>query len=100
MPCALPYIDPQGNGIPNFTGADPFCYVEQAITRNRSLLAAGMPTLTIVTNARREIESHLARVDESACPKLLDVEPSLTLPRTTRSYAAHFKLDLLEQVGK
>ncbi|MFM0260030.1 hypothetical protein [Paraburkholderia sediminicola] len=58
-----------------------------------------MPTLTIVTNARREIQRYLANVDASARPKLRDLAPSLTLPRTTRFYAAHFKLDLLEQIG-
>ncbi|MEA3083457.1 MAG: hypothetical protein QOC89_1154 [Paraburkholderia sp.] len=100
MPCALVYIDREGKGSPNCTRVDPFCYVEQAITLNRSLLAAGMPTLTIVTNARREIQRYLASVDASVRPELRDLAPSLTLPRTTRFYAAHFKLDLLEQIGK
>lgn len=100
MPCALVYIDPQGKGSPNCTRVDPFCYVEQAITLNRSLLAAGMPPLTIVTNARHAIQRFLVTVDEVARPRLLDLEPSLTLPKTTPFYAAHFKLDLLEQVGK
>ncbi|MFL9912091.1 response regulator receiver protein [Paraburkholderia sp. RL17-337-BIB-A] len=100
LPCALVYIDTQGKGSPNCTRVDPFCYVEQAITLNRSLLAAGMPTLTIFTNARREIQRYLASVDASVRPELRDLTPSLTLPRTTRFYAAHFKLDLLEQIGK
>lgn len=100
LPCALVYIDTQGKGSPNCTRVDPFCYVEQAITLNRSLLAAGMSALTIVTNACGEIERYLANVDESVRPKLRDLAPSLTLPKTTRFYAAHFKLDLLEQIGR
>jgi len=100
LPCALVYIDTQGKGSPNCTRVDPFCYVEQAITLNRSLLAAGMPTLTIFTNARREIQRYLASVDASVRPELRDLTPSLTLPKSTRFYAAHFKLDLLEQIGK
>ncbi|HEX7913983.1 MAG TPA: hypothetical protein VF534_38720 [Paraburkholderia sp.] len=99
MPCALVYIDTQGNGSPNCTSVDPFGYVEQAITLNRSRLAAGIPALTIATNAREQMEDHLSSVDEGARPKLLELNPSLTLPRTTRFYAAHFKLDLLQQVG-
>lgn len=100
MPCALVYIDPHGKRSPNCTNVDPSCYVEQAITLNRSLLAAGMPTLTIGTNARPQIERYLANFTESVRPKLLDLRSSMALPNTTRFYAAHFKLDLLEQVGK
>src|SRR5258705_8232501 len=84
MPCALVYIDPQANGSPNCTNVDPFCYVDQAITLNRSLLAVGMPALTIATNARKQIERYLADIDAKSRPKLLDLEPSLALPRTTR----------------
>jgi hypothetical protein len=99
IPCALVYIDPQGIGSPNCTNADPFGYVEQAITLNRSLLAAGIPALTIGTNAREQIERRLANLDEGVRPKLLTLNSSLTLPKTTRFYAAHFKLDLLQQMG-
>ncbi|SFU23986.1 response regulator receiver protein [Paraburkholderia aspalathi] len=100
MPCALVYIDPQGNGSPNCTSVDSFGYVEQAITLNRSLLAARIPALTIATNAREQVEGYLADVNGSARLKLLELKPSLTLPKTTRFYAAHFKLDLLQQIGE
>lgn len=100
MPCALVYIDRKGKGSPNCTDVDPFCYVEQAITLNRSLLAAGMPVLTIVTNARPEIQRYLSSINEQERPKLHDLTPSLSLPPTTRFYAAHFKLDLLEEIAQ
>jgi hypothetical protein len=99
VPCALIYIDRDGRGSPNSRSPDPFSYVRQAITLNRSLIAAGFPPLTIGTNARSAIDAYLRTVDEPHPPILLDLESSTVLPKTTRFYAAHFKLDLLEQAS-
>ena len=99
VPYALVYIDREANGSPNSRSPDPFSYVRQAITLNRSLVAAGFRPLTIGTNARAAIDAYLRTVDEPQPPFLIDVESSTLLPKTTRFYAAHFKLDLLEQAS-
>ena len=100
MPCALVFIEPCATGSPNCTSLDPLCYVDQAITLNRSLIAAGMPRLIIGTNSRDEIERYLANVEQCARPTIFDLKSSMVLPKTTPFYAAHFKLDLLEQLGR
>lgn len=73
MPFALVYIDPQGTGSPNCKSSDPFCYVRQAVTLNRSLLAAGMPSLTVATNARTEMEHHLHGIERRVWPDFIDL---------------------------
>jgi hypothetical protein len=99
LPCALVYIDVDGNGSPNCKSRNVFCYVDQAITLNRSLLAAGLPRLNVATNVPEEIKRYLEAVEPDRRPHLLRIYPSITLPKSTRFYSAHFKLDLLEQVG-
>ncbi|WP_147394156.1 response regulator receiver protein [Paraburkholderia sp. BL23I1N1] len=100
VPSALIYIDEQSAGSPNCRRRSPFCYVDQAITLNRSLLALGLPQLTIVTNVPDDIERHLMNFGHDMRPRLVPVSPSITLPKSTRFYSAHFKLDLLEQAGR
>ncbi|MEM5461149.1 response regulator receiver protein [Paraburkholderia phytofirmans] len=100
VPNALVYIDEQGEGSPNCTRRSPFCYVDQAITLNRSLLALGLPRLTVGTNVPDDIERHLMNFGHDTRPRLVPVSPSITLPKSTRFYSAHFKLDLLEQAGR
>ncbi|PMS26942.1 response regulator receiver protein [Paraburkholderia rhynchosiae] len=100
VPNALIYIDEQSAGSPNCRRRSPFCYLEQAITLNRSLLALGLPRLTIVTNVPDEIERQLMKFGQDTPPWIVPVSPSITLPRSTRFYSAHFKLDLLEQAGR
>lgn len=100
VPCALVYIETDSAGSPNCTSDDPFCYVEQAITLNRSLKAVGLPTLTVATNVADQVMQYLEKVDADARPHVVQLAPSvLTLPKITRFYSAHFKLDMLEQLG-
>ncbi|MGT2477712.1 response regulator receiver protein [Paraburkholderia terrae] len=99
-PHALVYIDEEGAGSPNCRRRDPFCYVEQAVTLNRSLLALGLPQLTIATNVPDEVARHLACLGHDQPPRLVSINPSTVLPKSTRFYSAHFKLDLLEQAGR
>ena len=100
VPCALVYVETDSAGSPNCTNADPFCYVEQAITLNRSLRAVGLPGLTIATNVADQVEQYLAKVEPDARPHVFQLGPStLTLPKITRFYSAHFKLDMMEQLG-
>jgi CheY-like chemotaxis protein len=43
---------------------------------------------------------HLAKVDAGARPHVVQLAPTtLSLPRKTRFYSAHFKLDMMEQLG-
>jgi hypothetical protein len=100
MPCALVYIDEDGVGSPNNRRPGSFRYVEQAITLNRNLLALGLPRLTIATNVPEHIGRYLADIADVARPRLLPIRPSIALPKSTRFYSAHFKLDLLEQAGR
>ena len=90
MPCALVYIDEDGAGSPNNTRPGSFCYVEQAITLNRSLLALGLPRLTIATNVPEHIGRYLTDIADVARPRLLPIRPSIALPKNTRFYNAHF----------
>ncbi|MEX3935321.1 response regulator receiver protein [Paraburkholderia phymatum] len=100
VPCALVFIETDGTGSPNCTRADPFCYLEQAITLNRSLMAIGLPRLTVATNVAEQIEQYLTKVDSDSRPRVLQLRSSgLTLPKLTRFYSAHFKLDMMEQVA-
>ena len=100
VPCALLFVETDSTGSPNCTRADPFCYLEQAITLNRSLMAVGLPRLTVATNVADQIEQCLTKVGRDSRPRVLQLRPSrLTLPKITRFYSAHFKLDMMEQVA-
>ncbi len=100
VPCALVYIETDSAGSPNCKNGDPFCYVDQAITLNRSLKAVGLPTLTIATNVRDEVAKYLDKVDARSRPHLVQLAQStMSLPKNTGFYAAHFKLDMMEQLG-
>ncbi|MEM5436814.1 response regulator receiver protein [Paraburkholderia diazotrophica] len=100
VPYALVYVDTDSTGSPNSTSVDPFAYLEQAITLNRSLLAVGLPRLTVATNVADKVERYLANVAGDWRPDVLQLKPStLELPKVTRFYGTHFKLDLLEQAA-
>ncbi|TXC82797.1 response regulator receiver protein [Paraburkholderia azotifigens] len=100
VPCALVYVETDSAGSPNCTSADPFCYLEQAITLNRSLKAVGLPALTVATNVAGQVVQYLEKVDADARPHVVQLAPSvLALPKITRFYSAHFKLDMMEQLG-
>jgi len=100
VPYALVYVDTDSAGSPNSTSVDPFAYLEQAITLNRSLLAVGLPRLTVATNVADRVERYLADVAGDWRPEVLQLRPStLELPKVTRFYGTHFKLDLLEQAA-
>jgi hypothetical protein len=54
----------------------------------------------VATNVADDVTRYLEKVDADARPYVLQLAPSkLTLPRNTRFYAAHFKLDMMEQLG-
>ena len=99
VPYALVFLDSDGGGSPNLRRHDPWSYVAQAVTLNRSMLAAGLPRLTIVTNAVDAVDAYLSRLDPCVPPAVIALRSSLKLPKGTKFYAAHFKLDLLEQVA-
>ncbi|WP_109479953.1 response regulator receiver protein [Paraburkholderia sp. C35] len=100
VPCALVYVETDSAGSPNCESGNPFCYLEQAITLNRSMRAVGLPTLTVATNVADEVVRYLDKVDVDSRPHVLQLAPSrLDLPKHTRFYSAHFKLDMMEQLG-
>jgi len=99
VPCTLVFLDPQALGSPNSRSRDPMNYVAQAITLNRSLLAAGLPRLTIVTNAADVIDGYLSNLAVQWRPEVRALHSSLELAKSTRFYAAHFKIDLLEEMA-
>ncbi|SIT45484.1 Response regulator receiver protein [Paraburkholderia piptadeniae] len=100
VPYALVYVDTDSVGSPNSTSVDPFAYLQQAITLNRSLLAAGLPRLTVATNVADRVEHYLADIAADWRPDVLQLRPStLELPKATRFYGTHFKLDLLAQAA-
>jgi hypothetical protein len=100
VPYALVYVDTDSVGSPNSTSVDPFAYLQQSITLNRSLLAVGLPRLTVATNVADRVEHYLADVAGDWRPDVLQLRPStLQLPKVTRFYGTHFKLDLLEQAA-
>ncbi|MBP0588553.1 response regulator receiver protein [Paraburkholderia sp. LEh10] len=100
VPCALVFLADGGIGSPNLRKGDRFSYVAQAVTLNRSLLAARLPRLTIASNAPREISDYLSRFEADLCPTVIPLASSLELPEGTPFYGAHFKLDLLEQMAQ
>lgn len=99
LPCTLVYLDEQAKGSPNFRGLDSSSYIAQSVTLNRSLLAVGLPRLTVVTNAPEAVRQYLSCFPVESRPLVLVLRPSLELSRQTTFYAAHYKLDLLEQMA-
>lgn len=99
VPCTLVFLDPQASGSPNFRSRDPLSYAAQAVTLNRSLLAAGLPRLTIVTNAADVIYDYLSALPAQWRPAVHTLRSSLELSKGTRFYAAHFKIDLLDEMA-
>lgn len=100
VPYALVYIDNDSAGSPNNERRDAHCYIEQSITLHRSLLAVGLPGLNIVTNVSEDVQRYLSTVPVDMRPRVVQMESSISLPRGTRFYSAHFKLDMLTQIGR
>ncbi|MBN3752328.1 response regulator receiver protein [Paraburkholderia sp. Tr-20389] len=99
VPYALVFLDKEGAGSPNLRSCDPSSYVAQAVTLNRSMLAAGLPQLTVVTNAIDAFNAHLSHLAPGPQPSVTLLRSTTELPKGTTFYASHFKLDLLEQVA-
>jgi hypothetical protein len=99
FPCTLVFLDDEAPASPNLRHKDPLSYLRQAVGLNRSLLRAGMPLLNIFTNRPASIRSLLASIPEPSRPVIHELQTTLTVPRQTAFYAAHFKLDLLDQVS-
>lgn len=100
FPCTLVYVDADAGRSPNAASKDPLSYVDQAVGLNRSLARAGMPRLNIVTNAPDEIAKRLARFAREAHPSVYQLVTTIHLPKATPFYAAHFKLDLMDQFAR
>ncbi|WP_213781431.1 hypothetical protein [Caballeronia sp. dw_276] len=99
FPCTLVFVDVEATASPNSTSKDPLSYARQALCLNKSLLRAGMPRLTLFTNARDLVESFCSSEPAAQRPHVVELITSLNVPRNTEFYGAHFKLDLLEQVA-
>lgn len=99
FPCTLVFIDIEAAASPNSTSRDPLSYARQALNLNKTLLHAGMPRLNIFTNAPAIIAQCFSTLDESQRPHVFPLRESVSVPRSTEFYAAHFKLDLLEQAS-
>ncbi|MEM5435975.1 response regulator receiver protein [Paraburkholderia diazotrophica] len=99
VPCALVFLSGGGMGSPNLHNCGRFSYLSQAVTLNRSLLAAGLPRLTIATNDVEEVLGFLSSLKAELRPAVFPITPSLEVPEGIAFYGAHFKLDLLEQVA-
>jgi hypothetical protein len=78
---------------------DPLSYVSQAVCLNNSLRRIGMPTLTIMTNAPPLIAKRLENMAPEIRPAVTMLTATINLPKSTPFYAAHFKLDLMDQVA-
>ena len=100
FPCTLVYVDADAGRSPNAASKDPLSYVDQAVGLNRSLLRAGMPRLNIITNAPDQIDTRLATFAQEAHPRVHQLVMTIHLPKATPFYAAHFKLDLMDQVAR
>ena len=98
FPCTLVFIDIAAAASPNSTSADPLSYARQALCLNKTLLHFGIPRLRIFTNMPDAVISCFAAVPEARRPLIYRLATSINIPRDTDFYAAHFKLDLLEQV--
>jgi hypothetical protein len=99
FPCTLVYVDVDASPGPNSTNRDPLSYVSQAICLNNSLRQVGMPTLTIMTNAPTLVAQRLESVTPERRPALMTLNARIELPKNTPFYAAHFKLDLMDQMA-
>jgi hypothetical protein len=99
VPCSLVFLDEQASGSPNSRDGEPLSYIAQAVTLNRSLLAAGLPRLTVVSYATGVIGDYLSRLAAEWRPTVRQLRSSLELSKETSFYAAHFKIDLLEQMA-
>lgn len=100
FPCTLVYVDVDAKPGPNATNRDPLSYVSQAICLNNSLRHAGMPALTIMTNAPALVKRRLAGMPPEKRPTVTTLTATIELPKNTPFYAAHFKLDLMDQVAE
>lgn len=100
FPCTLVYLDVDAKPGPNATNRDPLSYVSQAICLNNSLRQVGMPTLTIMTNAPAVVAQRLERMRPEHRPAVMTLTATIELPKNTPFYAAHFKLDLMDQVAE
>ena len=99
FPCTLVFVDVEATASPNSTSKDPLSYARQALCLNRSLLRAGMPRLTLFTNAPDLVESFCSAEPAAQRPNVVELITSINVPRNIEFYGAHFKLDLLEQVA-
>ena len=99
FPCTLVFIDVDATASPNSKSNDPLSYAHQALCLNKTLLHAGMPRLTIFTNAPDRVISCCSTLPETQRPFIQELITSINVPRNTEFYAAHFKLDLLEQAA-
>lgn len=97
--CALVFVDADGRRSPNSLSGDPRSYVDQAVCLNRSLLRAGMPRLNIMTNAPDRIATRLETFPKETRPSVHRLATTISLPKDMPVYAAHFKLDLMDQVA-
>lgn len=100
FPCTLVYVDADAGRSPNSASKDPLSYVDQAVGLNRSLARAGMPRLNIITNAPGQIAERLAGFAQEAHPSVHQLVMTIHLPKATPFYAAHFKLDLMDQLAR
>lgn len=100
FPCTLVYVDAEAGRSPNSASKDPLSYVDQAVGLNRSLVRAGMPRLTIITNVPSQIDERLATFGQAARPNVQQLVINIHLPKATPFYAAHFKLDLMDQLAR
>ncbi|MEZ0604086.1 hypothetical protein ACAX43_18290 [Paraburkholderia sp. IW21] len=99
FPCTLVYVDVDARPGANSTNRDPLSYVSQAICLNNSLRKVGMPTLTIMTNAPVLVAKRLESMAPEHRPALMTLNATIELPKNTPFYAAHFKLDLMDQMA-
>ena len=99
FPCTLVFVDVDATASPNSTSKDPLSYARQALCLNKTLLHAGMPRLNVFTNAPDAVNACFSAVPEERRPLVHELITSINVPRNTEFYAAHFKLDLLEQVA-
>lgn len=99
FPCTLVYVDVDASPGPNSTNRDPLSYVSQAICLNNSLRRVGMPRLTIMTNAPALVAQRLDSMETAHRPALMTLNATIELPKNTPFYAAHFKLDLMDQMA-
>lgn len=99
VPCALVFLRECGIESPNLRNRSRFSYLSQAVTLNRSLLAAGLPRLTIATNEVEEVLCFLSNVNADLRPAVFPLTSTLEVPEGIPFHGAHFKLDLLEQIA-